>query len=87
MAARTLAQVSPDSPDLVPTMLAELNSANVAARRGACLVLGGFGPVAKSTIPALTQALGDEDQGARDNADRALRAIELSTNGPPAHLF
>src|SRR5438309_677838 len=28
-------------PYLVPTMLAELNRANVAARRGACLVLGG----------------------------------------------
>ncbi|PYI82339.1 MAG: hypothetical protein DME26_18030, partial [Verrucomicrobia bacterium] len=81
------AKVNPDSPDLVPTMLAELNSANVVARRGACLVLGGLGPVAKSTIPALTQTLGDEDKGVRDNADRALRAIELSTNPPPAHLF
>ncbi len=87
MAARTLAKVSPDYHELVPTMLTELKSSNVVARRGACLVLGGLGPVAKSSLPALTEALEDEDKGVRDNADRALRAIELSTNRPPTHLF
>jgi hypothetical protein len=87
MAARTLAKVNPTNPELLPTMLAELRSTNVIARRGACLVLGGLGPAAKSTIPALTQALQDGDKGVRDNADRAFRAISLSSNAPPAHLF
>jgi HEAT repeat protein len=57
-------------------MLVWLKGSDVISRRFACIVLGELGPAATSTVPALTEALQDEDKPVRANAAAALKNIE-----------
>jgi hypothetical protein len=74
-AGRVLAKVEPTYPGLITVAVADLKSSNVISRRFACLVLGEMGPVAKSAVPALKEALQDTDVPVQQNAAAALKKI------------
>jgi HEAT repeat protein len=66
-----------EGPDVVPALLAVLReSKNPSAREGAACALEAMGPRAKEAVPALRDALHDEDQRVRQRAAWALKAID-----------
>ena len=64
-------------PDAVPALIAVLRDLqNPRAREGAICALGRMGPRAREAVPALREALHDEDQAVRVRAARALKDID-----------
>jgi HEAT repeat protein len=62
----------------VPVLIRGLSSAAVPYRLAAAETLAALGPLAKPAVPALKQALKDEDQTVSTAAAAALRAIQKS---------
>jgi thioredoxin 1 len=78
-AAWTLTKVEPDYPEIIPKMLAWLESSNVFCWRVAPIILGDLGPAAERTKSALGGALKDEDKTVRQHAAQALKQINANT--------
>ncbi len=72
-AARVLTRVGPAS---VPALRELLNHPLPTVRRWAAIMLGGLGPDADEAVPALSEALSDNDPRVRAAAQEALSAIE-----------
>jgi HEAT repeat protein len=53
-----------------------LKDLNENVRADAAEALGNMGPAAKSALPALRQALTDEDDQVRSTAEEALRKVQ-----------
>jgi HEAT repeat protein len=53
-----------------------LNDSSSVVRYAACEGLGGVGSAAKAAIPALVDALDDEELSVRDEAVEALKKID-----------
>jgi HEAT repeat protein len=79
ISAWALAQLQPNDAQsaekAVPVLIRGLGESEVKYRRGAAKALGKFGPLAKSALPALQQALHDEDETVRKASAEALKAI------------
>jgi HEAT repeat protein len=61
--------------DAVPNLIQTLSNPDARVRRMAAKTLGDFGPDARSAVPALRHALGDEDQEVRVNSSDAILNI------------
>jgi HEAT repeat protein len=62
----------------LPTLLRQLQHRDESLRLRAAKALGKLGPAAKSALPHLTAALGDEDADVRHAALAALRLVQPS---------
>lgn len=60
----------------LPTLLRQLRHRDESLRLRAAKALGKLGPAAKSAVPLLTAALGDEDADVRHAALAALRLVQ-----------
>jgi HEAT repeat protein len=59
----------------VPELVRALENVNPLVRRWAANILAGMGPEAQQAVPALTEAMSDEDAGVRAAARAAMDAI------------
>ena len=59
----------------IPTVVKALKDGDPRVRRIAAEVLGKFGPLARQAVPALREALGDDDAEVRENASLAILNI------------
>jgi len=78
-AADTLANIDPNNSELMPKMLIWLKSSNVYCRRVAPVVLGKLGSIGTRAIPALNEALNDEDKTVREHAAETIKKISANT--------
>ncbi|MBM4071501.1 MAG: HEAT repeat domain-containing protein [Planctomycetes bacterium] len=75
----TVASIGPEhAQDAIPNLIRSLNyeaSPDARVRQTAAEILGKFGPSATTAVPALRQALGDDDADVRSRAADALLSI------------
>ncbi len=71
-----LGELKQEPQRVVPFLAATLRSRDVGTRCRAAESLENFGTNASSAVPALIQALNDSDSNVRDQAARALKAID-----------
>jgi HEAT repeat protein len=62
--------------EVVPYLIDLLKDDTWEMRRGSAWMLGKLGPEARDAIPALTEALKDENEVVRQKAAEALKKIE-----------
>ncbi len=84
-AAEALVKIGPGP--VVPSMIEALRNAEAAVRANAAVVLGAFGPAAKSAVPALARALKDANPRVRELAGDALSRIASSESKQPASFL
>ena len=65
-----------DAEPAVPALIDLLENGDVHDRRLAALTLGEIGPAAEDAIPALLEAVDDEDEGVVEMALAALEVID-----------
>jgi HEAT repeat protein len=63
--------------DGVAGLIAELQSSDVARRKRAAYALFGLGPAARNALPALADALRDDDEYVRTVADKVLATFRM----------
>ena len=84
-AAEALVRIGPGP--VVPSMIEALRNAEAAVRANAAVVLGAFGPAAKSAVPALARALKDANPRVRELAGEALNRIASTGSHLPASFL
>lgn len=73
---KALISVGPaNSLTAIPNLVKALQDGEVRIRRAAADVLGKYGPLARQAVPALREALGDDDAEVRENASLAILNI------------
>jgi WD40 repeat protein/HEAT repeat protein len=82
-AAEALWKIDND-PAAVAAMVADLKDTNLQVRQGAASALGRFGVGAKAAVPALTEALQDENSFVRSRVALALWQIDKHPDAIPA---
>lgn len=75
LAARALAQIETDSPDVVPALARTLHHPEGDIRAASAEALAHFGPAAQQTLPALLDALTDTETEVRRDAAQAIEKI------------
>jgi HEAT repeat protein len=73
---RRLAGENVDYKEVIAVQAETLKAADPWARRQAARFIGSFGPYGKDGAAALTAALEDRDEGVREEAARALKAVQ-----------
>jgi HEAT repeat protein len=71
-----LGQIHAEPEKVVPVLVKFLKDPDANIRRRAIMAIQGFGPDGKSAVQALVVSLTDQDEYARTNAMRALKAID-----------
>jgi hypothetical protein len=76
LAVRTLGNIGPSDPAVLPVLLAALQDEEPLVRRVTLQTLGTMGPRAKIAVPALRKAQADSDPAVRQEAVDALTKID-----------
>jgi HEAT repeat protein len=75
-AIRALEAIGTDAAPAIPALISVLTQGSDRVRRAAAVLLGKFGPAARSALPALRRALNDPDADTRRFASDAILSIE-----------
>jgi HEAT repeat protein len=75
-AIRALEMIGTDAAPAIPALITVLSQGTDRVRRAAAVLLGKFGPAARSALPALRRALNDPDADTRRFASDAILSIE-----------
>jgi HEAT repeat protein len=75
-AIRALDAIGTEAAPAIPALIDALSQGTDRVRRAAAVLLGKFGPVARSALPALRRALNDRDADVRRYASDAILNIE-----------